>query len=183
MEDITFKKLSSEIKYKGNKLDMYEEEFLLPDGNTVKYDSVINKDGAGVLLIDNDGKLILTRQYRPAAGAVSLEIAAGSLEKTDSSFEDCARREAAEETGLIPNRLEEVTGVYTNVSFLKEMTKLYIGTELSEYRLEKDASEFISVIRITLDEAMKLISESKIYDSKTIILILAYKNILNEKNI
>lgn len=55
-------------------------------------------DGAMVLPVTPDNKLVLIRQFRPAIERYSIEIPSGAIEPGDSAIET-ARRELYEETG------------------------------------------------------------------------------------
>lgn len=55
-------------------------------------------DGVVILATDEQGKLILVRQFRPALDAETLEVPCGALESNEDP-EPAARRELLEETG------------------------------------------------------------------------------------
>ena len=55
-------------------------------------------DGVTVVAVDQDGRLLLVRQYRPSRGRVSLELPAGEIGPGETPA-IAARRELIEETG------------------------------------------------------------------------------------
>lgn len=57
-------------------------------------------DGVVVLVVDEDGRMVLVRQYRPPLGRETLETPAGFIDDGEAP-EDAARREVHEETGYI----------------------------------------------------------------------------------
>lgn len=75
------------LKYKAHRVRVYEDELIKPSGEKVFYDFVENRNGAGVLLVDDEGKLIFVKQYRNSINRDDIEIPAGCAEITD--FEDC----------------------------------------------------------------------------------------------
>jgi ADP-ribose pyrophosphatase len=62
------------------------------------------------------------------------------------------------------------------VGLLDERTAIYIGTDLKQGKVSYDAEEYIDVVRMSLEEALEAVYKQRIIDSKTIIAILAYKD-------
>jgi len=185
------------LKYKAHRVKVYEDELIADDGRKVYYDFVENRNGSGVLLVDAEGKLIFTGQYRNSVDAYDIEIPAGCMEPGDDevisdacvvsgkpgdtvAYRRCAIREAEEETGYIPGRLIFINNIIAAVGVFSERTAVYIGTELTRGRVQLDEDEFINVIRLTPDEALSYVYEGKIHDSKSIIAVLAYHNMKGE---
>jgi ADP-ribose pyrophosphatase len=67
------------------------------------YYFVRQRDYVSMLAITPDGKIPLVRQYRPAAGRVTLELPAGTVEEGDTPESTC-NKELLEETGLRARR-------------------------------------------------------------------------------
>ena len=213
--------IERKLKYKAHRVKVYEDKLTTPDGETVYYDYVENRNGSGVLLIDNEGKLLFVKQYRNSLNDVDIEIPAGCAEVYDFSDKDaernmlsddklnkntdirsrnaseytredfentenpyyiCALREAEEETGFIPNTLYFINYIVAAVGLFSERTAVYIGTDLIRGKENPDSDEFIDLVRLSLDEALAKIYDGTLKDSKTILAILAYKD-LKERNI
>lgn len=175
---IEFKRINSKLVFTGHRVRVYEDELELPDGSRVNYDLVRNRNGAGVLLIDESGMLIFVKQYRTTLDAVDIEIPAGCQENPEEPFDTCAIREAEEETGLIPQKLYFVTNIIAAVGLLDERTAIYIGTNLKKGSTAYDPEEFIDVVKMTLSEALNAVYSGRIIDSKTVIAVFAYKDML-----
>ena len=191
--------LSRTLCYKGHRVLVYEDVLEKPDGDKVYYDYVENRNGSGVLLVDEDGKLIFVRQYRTVIDDMDIEIPAGCVEsgdditsgqnvdgsstfyriESDDMFRACALREAEEETGLIPEKLFLVNKMVAAVGLFSERTAIYIGTELRKGSINRDSDEYIDIIKLKLEEAVDYVYQGKIIDSKTIIAVLAYKDLKN----
>jgi ADP-ribose pyrophosphatase len=158
--------ISTQTLYDGRivKLDLHEVE--LPNGQHSKREIVRHPGAVAVVAFDPEGKVLLVRQYRTAAGKVLLEIPAGTLNPDEPPL-DCAVRELQEETGYKPGKVESLGGIYTAPGYTTEFIHLFLATDLSESRLQADDDEFIEVVRLPLSEALGLIEQGEIVDAKT----------------
>lgn len=134
---------------------------------------VERNDAVCILAVDNDGYILLERQYRYSINQELLELPAGMIEQGEKP-EDCARRELQEETGYIPRKLEEIAGWYVAPGFCTEFMHLFLATELNPSRLFAEDTDEIQVIRLKPEECLELISTGRIQDGKTIAGIYAY---------
>lgn len=170
--------VKSEKIYKGRVFDIVKDTITLPDGNVAEKEIVCHNGSVGILAIDDDGKILLVRQYRHSAKKETLEIPAGTIEKGENPY-DCAVRELEEETGCKCGKMEYFFKFYSAIGFCSEILYIYIADGLSEGVLNLDCDEFINTERYTVDEAVKMIFSGEICDSKTIASILAYKEKLD----
>ena len=195
------KLLKRTLKYKAHRVKVYEDELLSPEGAKLYYDFVENRNSSGVLLVDKDEKLLFVRQYRNCIDDMDVEIPAGCAETQDfdldaavssdnsklpensrnSAYYICAIREAQEETGYIPGNLIFVNYIIAAVGLFSERTAVYIGTDLQDGDMNRDDDEYIDIIKLSLDEALQWINEGKINDSKTIIAVMAYSLMKNNR--
>ena len=77
----------------------------LENGGTAEREMILHPGGVGIVAVDEQGRLLMVRQYRSGAGAETLEIPAGKRDPGETP-EQCGRRELEEECGLIAGRLE-----------------------------------------------------------------------------
>jgi ADP-ribose pyrophosphatase len=105
--------------FQGRILSLGVETHLLPDGRKAEFEIVRHPGGAAVLPVLDDGRVLLLRQFRPAAGDAVLEIPAGRLEPGEAPAA-CARRELAEEAGYRAGRLERLGETLSSVGFCDE---------------------------------------------------------------
>ena len=71
-------------------------------------------DWVHVVAITEAGSLVLVRQYRHGAGGSFLELPGGAVDPADTSIEEAARRELAEETGFTARRWEMISSLHPN---------------------------------------------------------------------
>ena len=100
------KRIKREVVYEGTIVDFCQDTMELPDGTIQKWDLVHHRKGAAaVVAVDNDGKLVMVKQYRPALDRETLEIPAGARDSVTEDTRVTALRELEEETGLRLNTM------------------------------------------------------------------------------
>lgn len=200
----SFERCKRILKFQAHRVKVYEDILKKPDGEIVRYDYVENRNGAGILLIDSDGKLIFVKQYRNTLDDYDIEIPAGCMEETDiksvddfnpciiyangkklestnkkdvNSFARCAVRESIEETGLQPGKLIYINYMIAAVGLFSERTAIFIGEDIEIKKRNPDPDEYIDLVFLTLKDAVDKVYAGEICDSKTIIAILAYNDL------
>lgn len=145
----------------------------LSDGSLDWREVVRHHGGAGVVAV-RDGRVCLVRQYRVALGRMTLEIPAGKVDPGEPR-DECAARELTEETGLVAERLELLTESYGAPGFTDEHTSVYFAHGLSQGDAAPDEGEFVDVLWVPVDDAVRAIRLGLIDDAKTVEGILAAK--------
>lgn len=164
--------LTSKLVYEGRIFDVTVDRVRLPHGPEADLE-LVRHDGSVVLIpIAGDGRLLLVRQYRHAAGRYLWELPAGSLEK-DEDPDAAAARECHEELGLIPDRLERLLTLYPTPGFCTETMTYYRATGLRAPRpgdaaAHQDEDESIEVGAFTVDEIRAMVARGEIADLKTV---------------
>lgn len=171
--------LDSKEVFKGKIIDVFHDTISLPDGRSALREVVKRGGASAVIPVDNDGNIIFVRQYRHPIMECALEIPAGIFEGDEDPFV-CAERELEEETSLKAKDIKFLTKMHSAIGFCDEQIYIYLAQELEQGKLNLDDDEFIQVERYSLNEAMKMIFDGRITDSKTMVAVLAYKT-LKEK--
>ncbi|MFW5692029.1 MAG: NUDIX hydrolase [Chloroflexota bacterium] len=157
-------------------LDLYE--VTLPDGMTARREIVQHPGAVAIVAVDDADHVLLVRQYRTAADDILLELPAGTLEPGEDPAV-CADRELQEEAGHKPGQLRAIGGIYAAPGYTTEYVHLFIATELKPSRLDADADEFIETVRLPLADALAMIDDGTIQDSKTVAGLLRAARLLN----
>ncbi|WP_020675181.1 NUDIX hydrolase [Geopsychrobacter electrodiphilus] len=171
--------LSEEIIFNGRILDLARETHRLPNGREARFEIIHHPGGAAALPIDPDGRLLLIRQFRPAARGTILEIPAGRLEPGEDPA-TCIVRELQEEVGRKAGRVELLSKIYSTVGFCQEIIHIYLATELTPTPTAREEHEFIELLPLTAAEAFALVDSGQISDAKTLIALQAYRQRLTE---
>jgi ADP-ribose pyrophosphatase len=159
---------STQSVFKGRLLQLDILDVQLPDGGHSSFEVVRHPGGAGVVALDNEGNILLVRQYRVGVGDALWELPAGLL-NPDEPPEVCAVRELQEETGYKPGRLEYLGGFFPAPGYCTEMLHLFFATDLIESPLPGDTDEFIELGRIPFGHALAMVDAGEIVEAKTII--------------
>jgi ADP-ribose pyrophosphatase len=114
-----------------------------------------------VLPIDDDGRIVLLKQFRYPVGQELVEIPAGSPEPGES-LEDCARRETEEETGFRPNHLEHVLTFYPSPGSSDMKAHIFIGRRLSRGDRRGNDEEVTEPFLVDQAEAVRLLREGHV---------------------
>lgn len=148
-----------------------ERRHLLGDDGRSSIRDVIRHTGAVAVvpLIGDD--VVLIEQERVAVGGRLLEIPAGKLDHPGEPPETTAVRECEEEIGFRPRTLRLVGSFYTTPGFTDECIRLYIADDLEAVPADPQGleEEEATVVRMTLDEALRRVEDGTIQDAKTII--------------
>lgn len=175
MEPMHEKTLKTARIYEGKIINVRVDTVELPDQKYSKREIVEHSGASAVVPITREGEVVLVKQFRKPVEAVLLEIPAGRLE-TKESAEKCALRELAEETGFQAGRLEPLISYYSSPGFSNEVIHLFLAQDLTEGSAQPDEDEYLEIIKVPLNEALKMIDSGAIQDSKTIIGLLMAAN-------
>ncbi len=172
--------VKSEKVFEGKILKVVRDEIAMPDGDTAIREIVIKNNASAIVPVDNDGNIILVRQYRHPARDMVLEIPAGTFEIHEDPYE-CAVRELEEETGYKAGGITYVNWTYASVGICTERIYLYIAENLQPGTQKLDKDEFIEIEKYSLSHCLDMIYDGTIRDSKTVMGILAYAGLVTKR--
>ena len=135
------------------------------DGGTKALREVVRHRGSvAAIPVDDEGRLVLVRQYRHPVGQALWEVPAGVLEKGESP-EQAIRRELEEEVGRRAGHLEPLVTFHPTPGFCDEVLHLFRATQLEEAPVHPDDDEVLEVKWYTLDAARGLLHAGEIMDA------------------
>ncbi|MBI2861684.1 MAG: NUDIX hydrolase [Chloroflexi bacterium] len=163
--------LSSRIIYQGRVVGLRVDTIRSPKGRLLDREVVEHRGSAAIVPLDDEGNVLLVRQYRAAVEEYLVEVPAGTLEPGEA-VEVCVQRELQEETGFIAGQIEHIVGFYPSPGFCTEYMDVYLATKLVPSRLPPDEDEAIEVLKVPLDKAWQMVQAGEIRDAKTLIGLL-----------
>ena len=172
--------ISKEVVYDGKLIKVVREKVRLANGNERTREIVVHPGAVALVPVDNEGRILMVRQYRRAVDRVLLEIPAGTREHNEDA-ETCALRELREETGYQAAKIERLAGFYSAPGFCTEWLECFLLTDLSESLGEADEDENIELERLTADEAVAAIKRGDICDAKSICGILLWTQTIRDR--
>ena len=165
------KRVNTKKVYDGAILNVRQDTVTAPKGHA--YREIVEHNGAvAAVVLTDDGKIVMVRQYRYACGRVVLEVPAGKIDRGETDPEAAMIRELKEETGYTAKRIKKLTSFYPSTAFSNEELIIYIAKDLVPGKQNPDDDEFIERVTVPFKQALQMIKQGKIKDAKTVIALL-----------
>jgi len=152
---------------RGRVFDITVENVTLANGFTVDLEVIRHPGAAAIVPMMDDGRVVMLKQYRHAAGQHMWEIPAGTLNGREAPLK-CARRELMEETGFTAGTWQTLGAVVPVPGYADERIHLFLAGNLTPAEQALDQDEIIEVHILPLDEVVAMITTGEIEDAKTI---------------
>ena len=141
-----------------------------PNGREHEVAIVRHPPSVVVVPIDDDGRVVLIRQYRAAVDRELWEVPAGSLDSGESA-EEAARRECEEEIGRVPQRVERLGAFFPTPGYCDEEMIFFRVSGLRppppDSTHKPDEDEEITTRAMPPAEAKAMVARGEIVDLKT----------------
>lgn len=144
----------------GRVFDVVAARLTLPSGIEQELWVVEHPGAVAIAALTEAGELLLVRQYRHAARALTLEIPAGRLERGESPLA-AAQRELAEETGQRARRWRVLTTFLPAPGFCSERIHLFEARDLEPVAATPDADEDLEVVSLPPARVLEETSDGK----------------------
>lgn len=178
-----WKTLSSVEIYNNNWISLTEHQIINPNGGEGIYGEVHFKNYAiGVLPLDENHYTWIVGQYRFPIKAYSWEIIEGGGELSVEPIES-AKRELAEESGIIANKFTEIQRMHLSNSVSDELAIIYGAQDLQIGKSSPEETEELVIRKLHFNEAYQMVMDGTITDSISVAAILKVKILLQENKI
>ena len=138
-----------------------------PAGPQARYTVVVNPDSAFIVPFFENGDTMLVRQWRHAWDASSWEVPAGTFNGDEDPL-DCAKRELAEETGLVAAQYSSL-GIVHGAAFLTGRAHMFLARSLTQSNRSPEAYEQdMEVLRIPFADALEAALDGTIVHSGSV---------------
>ena len=159
--DLTERTIDSREVFRGRIIRVRQDTVRLPNGKESSREVVEHPGGVGILAIDGEDRVVLVRQYRYAFERVLTEIPAGKRETGEEPFLT-AQRELKEEIGAEAGRWTELGALIASPGCYGETLYLYMAED----------DEFLEVLRVPFEEAVRQCMDGTLTDAKTVAAVL-----------
>lgn len=178
----------SQNAYTGAIFDVRKDTVRFPDGSTATREIVSHKGAVGIVALDDEGRVVLIEQYRPAVRRMLWELPAGILDQDGEAPLDAARRELAEEVGLAAGRWDVLVDMATSPGFSDESARIYLARVLEDagspegFQAEGEEAGIV-VRRVPLGECVRAVHGGTIINSIAVAGILAAANAVDDESL
>jgi ADP-ribose pyrophosphatase len=158
------------IVYKARVFSVEAGKRTFPDGR--EHDVAIVRHRPSVVLIpfEDDGRVVLVRQYRAPIDRMTWEFPAGGLDQGESA-EAAALRECEEEIARVPARVERLGAWYPVPGYCDEEMIFFRVSDLRapapDSPHKPDEDENIETRSVTIAEVKGMAARGEIVDLKT----------------
>lgn len=170
--------VGSETTYENLHFSVKRDRVEVPDGETTDYYRIDFGQGGVIALGVDDGDVIFVDLYRPRLGTRMLELPGGGIDPGESP-EAAAKREFAEETGLVPESARCLGSFH--FSAWTRTTREIVWVDDFEPAPDIDPeSEVLGVQRVPVDRALDAAREPPAGEWNVTALCLAQRDGLIE---
>ena len=179
--DLREKMISRELVFNGKLLKVNKDKIVLPNQKEAYREWIEHNGACAIVYVDEDDNILLERQFRYPFGKTIIELPAGKLDSVLEDHKECAIREFREETGLISKDMTYLGETGLALAYSNEVIYIYYTNEVEQGETEFDSDEFLSSFKIPFGKALEMCNNGEIIDSKTIIGINLYNNLIRNK--
>jgi ADP-ribose pyrophosphatase len=173
---VSFMASAEIIRYKSRQFTVVEVVREVKN-RLIKRDLVRRADGVVVVAVDEENNVILLREFCAGAPYPVLSLPGGKVASDSASVEEEALRELREETGLVASELIPLHKTYFAPSIMERRLYIFLARGLKKAKtkhIKRDA-DILEVVRMPINQAIKLLQKDFVTDSTTLGYILLAK--------
>jgi 8-oxo-dGTP pyrophosphatase MutT (NUDIX family) len=173
-----YRVLDSETVFDGRVISLRRDTVAMPGGGDSVREVVAHPGAVAVVAVDDDGRVVLLRQYRHPVGSYLWELPAGLRDADGEPPLETAKRELAEEVLLAAERWSLLTTTYNSPGFSDELVLVYLAEGLTDvarpegFVVEHEELD-MTIERVPLAEAVQRVFDGDIRNASAVVGLLA----------
>ncbi|WP_326696774.1 NUDIX hydrolase [Streptomyces sp. NBC_01754] len=168
---------ASVTRFTGNKTSVRTDDVVMPDGSVHGRDYQVHPGSVAVLALDEDGRVLVLRQYRHPVRHKLWEIPAGLLDVPGENPLHAAQRELYEEAHVKAEDWRVLADIYTTPGGCDEAVRIFLARELSEAEGERFAvseeEADMEQARVPLDDLVRGVLAGHLHNSCLVVGVLS----------
>jgi len=160
--------------FQGRVFSVSRQKTVEPGGISVVRDVIHHPGSAVILATLEDGRVLLVRQFRFAAGQSLWELPAGTRNRGETALAT-ARRELAEETGYRAASWRKLIEFFPSPGILDETMTLFLARRIRPGAASPEGDERIRVESFARAQWQGMIRSGQIRDGKTLVGLLYWQ--------
>ncbi len=149
----------------------------------IKVTALEANDATNVVVLNNEGAILMVRQFRFGSKEYSLEIPGGFIEVGEEPLQ-AAKRELIEETGYTAKNWKNLGTIFSNPVYQNAKIHHFLAEDIDHsHSTNFDDEEHLETQFYTLSELKKAAQENKITHPHTISALTRMFNIFDAKSI
>lgn len=169
--DSPWKTNSGREVYRNPWVTVTEYSVIRPDGTPGIYGVVDPGHNASVVALDASGYVWLAKEYVYPVHDYVLKIASGKVEDGEEPL-SAARRELAEEQGIVADTWTALGAYYTTSGISPQTTFLYLARDLTVGEAQREGTEHMTIQRMPLRDAVAACLNGEILDAPAALALL-----------
>jgi 8-oxo-dGTP pyrophosphatase MutT (NUDIX family) len=177
----SFQRVAEAEVFRSRIFSVGQAALLDPNGEPFERFIVHHPGAVAIIAVDANRRVTLVRQYRAAVDRMVLEAPAGTCDVDGEAREATARRELAEEAGLLARSMDVLMGTFNTPGISDQHTTIFLATGLSPCPAEPSGVEegFMTIETIALDDVESLVADGTLVDETTVLGLLLARNRLD----
>lgn len=168
---------ATETPFTGNKTSVRTDSVVMPDGSVHRRDYQVHPGSVAVLALDDDGRVVVLRQYRHPVRHKLWEIPAGLLDVPGENPLHAAQRELYEEAHVKAEDWRVLTDIYPTPGGCDEAVRVFLARGLSEAEGERfevaEEEADMELARVPLPELVRGVLAGDLHNACLVVGVLS----------
>ncbi len=171
--------VSSAEDYRGKIINVRTDVIRNPDGGTAAREVVEHPGAVGVVALDDEGRVLMIRQYRHPVGRMLWELPAGLRDVAGEPLLQTGRRELLEETGYRAKDWHVLADYFSSPGIITERLRVFLARGLTEVPeadrdfVPENEEAHLTLDWVPLDHAVSLVLAGDLHNGVAVVGLLA----------